>query len=266
LFLLADRQLEAFKVLRDQFPDKWRIIKQRQNIFWTASSNQIEGSSLNFRDTFLLLTQGVTVQGKPFGDYLMARGHAKAIEIVEDVVANAAPVTETFLREVNALVLEGNDWRPAINQAGQPTQRQIQPGRYKELANHVLLPDGGLHTYLEPMFVAEEMERLIGFCNRSDLSPVAQAALAHYNFVRIHPFDDGNGRGARLLMNTILARAGFPPAIIRFSDRDAYITALEGANEGDTEAFVRFIAQCLNETLADIIRTFDNDEPNGVRE
>ncbi len=84
---------------------------------------------------------------------------------------------------------------------------------------------------------------------RSALHPVQLAALAHYKFVYIHPFEDGNGRTSRLLMNVILMQSGFPPVIVRKQDRHEYFRHLASANEGDVRPFVRFIAACTERTL-----------------
>lgn len=82
-----------------------------------------------------------------------------------------------------------------------------------------------------------------------NVHPVEIAALMHYKLVAIHPFVDGNGRTARLLMNLILMQAGFPPVVIRFTDRQAYYETLKAANDGDLRPFIRFIARCTDRTL-----------------
>jgi len=84
-------------------------------------------------------------------------------------------------------------------------------------------------------------------------APPRAAAIAHYNLVRIHPFDDGNGRGARILMNLILLRAGYPPAIIRSADRAGYLEALRQADGGDVEPFIRFVLAAVVATETGIL-------------
>jgi Fic family protein len=92
---------------------------------------------------------------------------------------------------------------------------------------------------------------------------VRYAALAHYKLVHIHPFSDGNGRTSRLLMNTILMRAGYPPVIIQKQQRHKYYDFLQFANEGDTRPFVRFIAECTERTL-DLFLWATSGLPNQV--
>lgn len=86
------------------------------------------------------------------------------------------------------------------------------------------------------------MITIVSFLNR-------YAALAHYKLVHIHPFSDGNGRTSRLLMNTILMQAGYPPVIIHKQHRHKYYEYLQIANTGDVRPFVRFIAECTEQTL-----------------
>lgn len=92
----------------------------------------------------------------------------------------------------------------------------------------------------------------------TEAHPVQIAALAHYKFVYIHPFYDGNGRTARLLMNLILMKSGYPPIIIRKQERLDYYDYLEMANQGDIKPFIRFIAKCTQRTLEEYIRICNN--------
>ncbi len=110
----------------------------------------------------------------------------------------------------------------------------------------------GGFTPVDVEMIQVEMEEFIEWINSESalrIHPVELAALAHYKFVYIHPFIDGNGRTARLLMNLILMQAGFPPVIIRVEDRLEYYETLSAANEGDLRPFIRFIAAATDRTL-----------------
>jgi len=96
--------------------------------------------------------------------------------------------------------------------------------------------------------VIDEMEILCKEIQDSRLHPLITAAKAHYNMVRIHPFDDGNGRGARILMNLILIKNAYPPAIIRMTERRLYLNTLSQADKGDLKPFYSFIANSLIKT------------------
>lgn len=101
------------------------------------------------------------------------------------------------------------------------------------------------------------MEEFVEWLNSENtlrIHPVELAALAHYKFVIIHPFVDGNGRTARLLMNLILMQAGFPPVVVKVEDRLHYYEALKLANEGDLRHFIRLIASCTDKTLDHYLR------------
>jgi Fic family protein len=202
--LLRDR-LEALRPL----PEKahlWEAMQLKLRMEWTYHSNAIEGSTLTLGETIFFLQHGLTVEGKPFKDFLDARNHQEAIEFLFAEIKEGLPtISESFLRQVNALLLTGVTHTDAIDQFGARTRKPATPGEYKKLPNTVLQPDGTIYEYVQPLRVREEMERLVAWINGEgqSLHPVIQAAVAHYNFVRIHPFDDGNGRGARILMNLI---------------------------------------------------------------
>ena len=239
----ADLLRDRIAAARAARPDLWPVVEEKVMIAWTCDSNALEGSSLSFGDTMFFLKEGLTVQGKPLKDFLDARNHAEAIELLFDVVASRRPVGEGLLKEINALLLSGVGSTPAIDAQGRRVDKPATPGAYKRLANHVLQPDATLHHYVDPLHVATEMAALCRWIAESEgaLHPGIVAAAAHYDMVRIHPFDDGNGRGARILMNLILLRAGFPPAVIRNEDRAAYLDALRQADSGLFEPFALFV-------------------------
>lgn len=93
----------------------------------------------------------------------------------------------------------------------------------------------------------------------NQLHPVIVGAIAHYNLVRIHPFDDGNGRGARMLMNMILLKKQFPPAIIRMEQRRMYLAALEAADKGDLNPFAEFVASSLIGTETEMLKVLEGN-------
>ena len=129
------------------------------------------------------------------------------------------------------------------------------PGIYKTKDNHVLTVSGEIHYYTPAIQVPVEMEKLIAWYNENKLKlhPVELAAVFHHKFVAIHPFADGNGRIARLCMNFILMKSGFPPAIIRTEKRKAYYVALEEADKGNSRAFVELIVDEVKHNLELIV-------------
>ncbi len=249
---LLRQQIDAARAAR---PDLWPVIEEKLKVVWTCDSNALEGSSLSFGDTLFFLKEGLTVQGKPLKDFLDARNHADAIEFLFDVVAARRDITEDVLKEINALLLSGVKSTPALDDHGRSVQKPAAPGEYKRLPNHVLQPDGTIHHYVEPIHVSAEMAALCRWITDAEgkRHPGVIAAVAHYNMVRIHPFDDGNGRGARILMNLILLKAGFPPAVVKNEDRAAYLDSLRQADAGVFEPFSRFVLSAVVATEESIL-------------
>jgi Fic family protein len=247
----ADTLRTQINALKDRDPALWAVIVQRLRVDWTYHSNGIEGSTLTRGETHFFLAEGLTVEGKPFKDFLDARNHAQAIDLLFEVVAGQQPITEHFIKEINALILFGVDSTPAQNALGQRVRKEARPGLYKALPNHVLQPDGTIHTYVEPLHVPDQMQALVAWIASATPTqhpvphPVHVAAVAHYNMVRIHPFDDGNGRGARILMNLILMKAGYFPAVVRLETKRRYLEALSAADQGDLAPFVEFVADTV---------------------
>lgn len=262
LDFMLEKSLEYSDQLREEIASKkpvesdlWKTIEEKLLIEWTYNSNAIEGSTLTQGETLFFLKNGLTVEGKPFKDFLDAKNHAEAIEFLYDVINNNRQVTTSLIREFNALLLSGVKKTPAIDEHGKKTEKDATPGEYKKHPNHVLQADGTIHKYVEPIQVSAEMDCLCDWVseNIDKLHPVIVAAVAHYNMVRIHPFDDGNGRGARILMNLILIKKGFPPAIIKNENRRKYIEALTEADKGNLNKFTEFIAEACIDTQKSVL-------------
>lgn len=235
-----------------QQPTRWEAVQHKLRMEWTYDSNAIEGSTLSLGETIFFLQEGLTVEGKPLKDFLDARNHAQALDLLFDVVAQKRSVSESLIKEINALLLVGVTGTPALNSQGQRVEKPATPGQYKQQPNHVLQTDGTIHHYVEPLQVAVEMQRLCewiaGRLSNDGLHPVLVAGIAHYNMVRIHPFDDGNGRGARILMNLILLIKGYTPVIVRNARRRVYLQALAAADRENPDEFLAFIADSMLDT------------------
>jgi Fic family protein len=121
-------------------------------------------------------------------------------------------------------------------------KKKISPGKYKTEPNYVITLKGEIHYYCEPIRVPEEMEKLVKMINNSLYHPVELSARAHYKLVAIHPFDDGNGRVARLLMNLILMKYGYVPVVIKQENREDYYKALMKADAGEMDDFIQLVA------------------------
>jgi len=258
-FARADELRDAIEAKKRNDDSLWETIVNRLRTDWTYHSNGIEGSTLSRGETHFFLSEGLTVEGKPFKDFVDAKNHAEAIDLLFDVVANKQPITQSFIKEINALILRGVEFTPAKNSLGQRVKKKAHPGEYKREPNHVEQPDGTIHSYVEPIHVNDEMEALVNWITASLTSSHAihVAAVAHYNMVRIHPFDDGNGRGARILMNLILMHKGYFPAVVRLETKRRYLEALAVADGGDVAPFINFISDAVITTEASVLDVLD---------
>lgn len=210
-----------------------RSLEDSINLEWTYNSNGIEGNTLTLRETQVVL-EGITVGGKSIKEHLEAINHEKAILYLNDLVKEDNPITEWNIKGIHQLVLKDIDNENA--------------GRYRR--ENVTIK-GATHTPPDYLKVPELMEKLVlNYENWNDFHPIIQAALLHGELVKIHPFVDGNGRTARLLMNLNLMNYGFNPVIIKKEDRLEYYEALDKAHTtGDYTDFVKLIVKLEIETL-----------------
>jgi Fic family protein len=251
-------QIDALKAeldsLRPLTADQEARIMQKMRLDLNYHSNAIEGNQLTFGETKAFLLHGVTAQGKPFRDYLEIRGHDQALNYLAQLVRDQAPLTEAVIRELHKIILVEPYEITAVTLDGLPTKKRVQPGQYKTQPNHVRTSTGAIHYYATPEETPAKMADLVTWYRRQkdkgDLHPLVLAATFHYEFVAIHPFDDGNGRMARLLLNLILMQAGYPPIVVRLEQKGAYLLALEQADaDNDLEPFIRLMGQSLLASL-----------------
>ncbi|MDT7856110.1 Fic family protein [Rubrivirga sp. S365] len=259
----AAAQIERARALRDELdamrpldPEQVGKAMQRLRLEWTYHSNAIEGNTLTYGETRALLLHGVTAQGKPLKDHLDIKGHREALDHLERLAGADEPLTLAAVRELHRALL-GEPYETWAETAdGQRVRRTATPGEFKAFSNSVKTVTGETHYYARPEETPALMTDLVdryraGWreVEEGGADAVVVAADFHHRFVAIHPFDDGNGRMARLLMNLVLMRAGYPPAVIRQGNRPAYYGALAEADAGDLGPFVRFMAGELTATL-----------------
>ena len=214
---------------------------------WNYNTNHIEGNTLTYHETELLLIHGRTAGGHPMRHYEEMKAHDVAIDHTRRL-ANAERVPgEGDIRDLNKILLKEPFWHNAETSDGQRTQKRIVPGEYKTQPNHVRTATGELHRFAEPEETPALMERWTRNFQR-DLRRSAYPlplflAESHWSFLRIHPFDDGNGRTARLLTNFVLLRSGIPPMVIKTAERDRYIGALQNADVGRMVPLAHFMLE-----------------------
>ena len=262
------KELDTFRPLSNEIEQR---IMQKFRLDWNYHSSNIEGNKLTYGETKALLLFGVTAQAKPLHDHLEMQGHNEAIKWLEEIIKNERPLTESFIRELHKLILVEPYEVPAQTPDGKPSTRMITIGQYKSVPNHVKTITGEIFYFATPEETPAKMSDLMKWYNTEAANPASNPILLaiefHYRFIRIHPFDDGNGRMARLLMNFILMKYGYPPAIVKTQDKENYFAALRQADAGELAYFFDYVTSLVNHSLELMIRGAKGeniDEPDDL--
>lgn len=229
---------ERLDSLRPLSPEALAGLEHYYNIELTYASNAIEGNTLSPVETTLVIEKGLTIGGKPLNDHLEALDHYDAMRFIRELGRETEPVTERDIRSLHSLVVQRS--RPDIG------------GRYADLRRYVRT-ETGLHRFPPPIEVPSLMGDFAAWLSQALPTPET-AFIAHRRLVDIHPFNDGNGRTARLLMNLILIRGGYPPVAVRPEDRLSYIRALQEAQAGrGTDRFNALLYERLDAMLGEYL-------------
>jgi Fic family protein len=239
--------------LRPLSPEALGKIEHYYDVEITYTSNAIEGNTLSPVETTLVIEKGVTISGKPLRDHLEALDHYDAIRYVRELARENTPLTESDVRNLHRLIVQRS--RPDI------------AGRYADLARYVRT-EAGRHEFPSPAEVPARMGDFAQWLSAAPNTPET-AFTAHRRLVDIHPFNDGNGRTARLVMNLVLIRGGYPPLAVRPEDRPAYIRALQQAQAGQgTDSLDNLLYERLDATLGDylsVLQEARSPEPGGTK-
>ena len=215
--------------------DVSKLQKQFQ-IEMTYNSNAIEGNSLTLKETFLVINEGITIKNKPLKDHLEAKNHQEALDYLYDLIDKnkRQTMSEQLIRSIHQLIIQETDKKWA--------------GKYRDGAVYI---GGADHVPPDALEVPHAVKDLFKWLkqNTKKLHIIELASLFHHKLVNIHPFFDGNGRTARLIMNLLLMQKGYPLVMILKSDRRRYYKVLQQADKGDVVPLVRFVAQSVNRSL-----------------
>ncbi|MEI6415277.1 MAG: Fic family protein [Pseudomonadota bacterium] len=222
---------------------------QRLRIEWNYNSNHLEGNTLTYGETLVLLIHGRTRGEHLMREYEEMQGHDVAIELVRSWVREDRLLTEGDIRDLNRVLLKEGFWRVAQTPDGEPTRKWIEPGRYKTQPNHVLTATGELFHFAMPEETPARMGRFLHWLRQEWENPtlglLRLLSRGHDEFIRIHPFDDGNGRVVRLLLNYGLLRIGLLPLVIKSRERRRYLDAIAFSDAGDSGPLEAFLSDCL---------------------
>lgn len=247
---LLKKEIDSFRPLS---PEHEKRIMQKFRLDWNYHSNNIEGNQLTFGETKTFLLYGITAKGKTLKDHLDTKGHNEALLMLDEIVKEKRDISENFIRELHVVILHESYYNQAQTTDGKKTVRRIEVGKYKSQPNHVLTKTGEMHYFASPEETPAKMNDLVLWYRKANkdksLHPLIVAAIFHYRFISIHPFDDGNGRLARILMNLILMQNGFPPVIIKTKTKGDYYRALQEADGGNEEEFIKYIGEQLIQSL-----------------
>lgn len=247
-------KLERKKALLDRYrPLPLALVANLEEWFkveLTYTSNAIEGNTLSRKETAMVVEKGLTVAGKTLKEHLEAINHADALEWMKALVGKKrGDISERHILDLHQLILKKIDDENA--------------GRYRTVrvriaGSTVILPN--------PMKVPQLMKEFIVWLPSQTGEPFLQiAAETHFKLVSIHPFVDGNGRAARLLMNILLMQEGYPPALIRKEDRIRYIDAIEkGQLHGEMSDYYQIIYEAVERSLNIYLEALEEkDTPTG---
>ncbi len=222
-----------------------RRLEEKFRLEFSYNSNHLEGNTITYLDTKALLLKDIVANSYTFRELEEMKAHDGAFTLIKEWADNQdRDISQVDIKELNKLILVKDFWKDAQTANGLPVRRKIKVGEYKEMPNFVRLTNGEIFHYAEPFEVPAKMQELMDWYHdeKNSLHPITLASIFHHKFVLIHPFDDGNGRISRLMMNYILLRLGYPPIVIKSMDKIKYLNALRLADVGDNEAFIDYIA------------------------
>lgn len=210
--------------------------------------------------TATLIEQGLEASLIPFGTTnkpveLVARvlnDHKDALEGVFAFVKQKRELTTSYIKELHQALVRSQHTTEAVDQFGNIIQVELIKGDWKKLPNNPTRADGYTHAYCPPIYVQDEMDKLVTWHEEHEakrVSPEVEAAWLHHRFTQIHPFQDGNGRVARALASLVLIRAGWFPLVFLGDKRVEYIDALEHADQGDLKPLIELFAHVQRQAL-----------------
>lgn len=211
------------------------VLEAWYDVELTYTSNALEGNTLTRSETAIVLEKGITVRGKPLKDHQEAVDHRDALAFMREIARDPRPLAERDVRDLHRMVTSST--------------LKDEAGRYSNAPRRIA---GSETVFPPPADLPPLMAAFGAWLSTADPSPET-AIEAHLRLVTIHPFTDGNGRSARLLMNLLLMRAGYPPMVIRPEDRPDYLDALEATGHGARQSYDELMFSRLEAALDDYL-------------
>lgn len=235
------RQTPLDKIALEKLKEHFRT----HHIFHSAG---IEGNRLTLQETALVLKEGIDISGKPLKDSIEVKNLGLAYDFLNELAEQNVQITENYIRQIHKLLI-GDD-------------ASLSPGEYRNIG---VIITGSEHRPPEPFEVPIKMMELVEWIRENEnQNPIIVSSIAHHEFVKIHPFKDGNGRTARILLNLILLKKGFPICNIRRDERPMYYEALSLADTGHYEPIIELVAENCSQLFSEYIRV--RDESNRLKD
>lgn len=261
-----------------------RRLDQKFMLEFNYNSNHLEGNTLTYGQTEFLLLFGKVVDGADMHDLEEMKASNVGLQMVKDEALNHEHyLTEYFIRTLHKTLLREDYVYRTVGPNGKEQSYTIHAGQYKTRPNSVRTKTGEVFKYASPEETPALMKDLLEWYVAAEaegsLSPIELAALFHYRYIRIHPFEDGNGRISRLIVNYILRRHSYPMIVVRSDDKDHYLEALNmcdvavgpipaigaRATIEQIAPFVQYLSACLEKSLETCIKAGkgeDIEEPD----
>lgn len=231
-------KMQRLNSLRPLPADAVKRLHGELRLLHTYHSNAIEGNTLTLSETKLVLEEGITIGGKSLREHLEATNNAKAFDLMEDIAKKRKAIDHVIIQRIHEAVAAG-----ILEEAGKYRTKNVRI-------------TGATKAPPDWSKVVKLMDKLIEKITKSKKHPAETSAFLHHRFVEIHPFIDGNGRVARLLMNLYLIAHGYPPIVLKKEDRGKYYRFLRAADAGNLAPFANFIGKAVDESLTMYLAIF----------
>lgn len=268
-----EKLFEEWRSLQPIAESDQRKLDRKFMLEFNYNSNHLEGNTLTYGQTEYLLLFGKAVDGAEMRDLEEMKASNVGLQMVKEEALNQEHhLTEYFIRTLHKTLLREDYVYRTILPEGTEVSYTIHAGQYKTRPNSVRTKTGELFEYASPEETPALMKDLLEWYVEAEiegsLSPIELASLFHYRYIRIHPFEDGNGRISRLIVNYILRRHGYPMIVVRSDDKDHYLEALNmcdvavgpvpsvgaKATIEQIAPFVKYLSACLERSLETCIK------------
>jgi len=237
-------ELDSKRPLKDEVESR---VLQKILLDWNFNSIVGDRNTLTLEETRTLITQGTTKGNKPLKDYIEMKIHHDTISWVFEIANLGFSMTEDFIKQIHESILIEPYEVQSFTKKGKPILKMVEIGKYKQTPNFSFGHNGKVLEFTTPEETPEKMRELLDWFALESriphINPVKLATEFHYRFIKIQPFDDANGRIAKLLTNLILLQFGYPPIVIKRSDKNIYHFSLQEADKGNMEMLFDFIAR-----------------------